>query len=53
VIGEVEREAIEIYSTMGGLDWAAIPLLFSLYNVQEPERMVQRLVLIRDLLNGK
>lgn len=47
----MEREAIEIYSIMGGLDFNAIPFLFALFNVGNAERMLSLLITIRDTLN--
>lgn len=33
---------------MGGLEWQAIPVVFALYDVQDPEAMIMRLAMIRD-----
>lgn len=44
-------EALEIYNLMGGLDWAAVPMVFGLRDVRDPEMMLIRLAIIRDKLS--
>lgn len=44
-------EALELFNIMGGLEWGAIPIMFALYEVKDPERMITRLAIIRDALN--
>lgn len=46
------RMALAMWNTMGGIDWHALPLLVSLYDVQDPEGLLNRLVTIRDFMNG-
>lgn len=36
---------------MGGLEWSALPLLFAVYDVKDPENMIARLAIIRDKVN--
>ena len=40
--------AMEMFNLMGGLDWAAVPVLFAMYDIDEPARMITRLAMIRD-----
>jgi len=40
--------AIKAWNTMGGLDWAALPLVAELHGVQDLDTLVTLLVAIRD-----
>lgn len=44
-------EALELFNLMAGLDWSALPLLFALRDVEDPELMVIRLAIIREQMN--
>lgn len=43
--------AMRAWNLMGGLDWAALPLVADLLGVEDVERMVPELVAIRDFEN--
>lgn len=45
-------EAVELYNMMGGLDWTALPVMFGLYGVRDPEATIVRLAIIRDALGA-
>lgn len=41
--------AVTLAGYMRGLDWAAIPMLFDLFAVTNPERMLNHLTRLREL----
>ncbi|MCC6824014.1 MAG: hypothetical protein IT579_25140 [Verrucomicrobia subdivision 3 bacterium] len=41
--------AVMLWNAMGGkIDWAALPLLFGLHRVADPETMIERLLVLQD-----
>lgn len=36
---------------MNGIDWTALPLLVELYDVRDPEELIEKLTTIRNELN--
>ncbi len=42
------RLAITVWNTMGGLDWAALPIVADLHGITDIETLVALLVAIRD-----
>lgn len=43
---------MELFNLMGGLDWAALPIMFALFDVRDPAAMITRLAIIRDAVNA-
>jgi len=39
---------VAAWNMMAGLDWAALPMVCDLLGVNDPERLVQQLILLRD-----
>ena len=40
--------AIQAWNVMGGIDWAALPLVCEMFGVDDPEKLVRQLCAIRD-----
>ena len=40
--------AITVWNTLGGLDWAGLPLVAQLHGVEDLDLLVERLVTIRE-----
>jgi len=43
--------AIEAWNVMGGVDWAALPIVLDLLGVSDPELLIRQLLHIRDKMN--
>jgi hypothetical protein len=42
--------AVALWNQMGGIDWAALPILIVLYDIADLEGLLNRLVVIRDFV---
>ena len=40
--------AIQAWNLMGGMDWAALPIVVEMLGVSDPETLIQQLAAIRD-----
>jgi hypothetical protein len=40
--------AIRAWNVMGGIDWAALPIVCELFGVADPDLLIHQLVAIRD-----
>jgi hypothetical protein len=43
--------AVKAWNIMGGLDWNALPIVFEILGVDDPETVINQLVTIRE--NGR
>jgi len=40
--------AVRAWNLMGGLDWAALPIVLEMLGVEDPEPVIHQLILLRD-----
>lgn len=40
--------AVRAWNIMGGIDWAALPIVCELLGVDDPEQLIYQLVTLRD-----
>ena len=46
-ITETDALALRLYNLMGGLDWAALPVVFTWYGIDDADTMIERLLIIK------